>query len=647
MSTTTLTDHSSTDRVMDSANPSGALKGRLGSLTMLNGDSPGTTPSTVAVSPAVDNSEMTLARVEEILLSDIGMSTLLTRLKQSIASCREFAVFLKKRAGIEEEHAAELKKLCDNTFRSEKRLEGRHGSFIRQFDETTAIHVRLAENGLQFAKALHQICDDLGVLVSEMEKGRKHWKIAGVNSEKKVHDSLLTLEKTKAKYDQIAEEYERARSGDKRTRDFKIGRGFARTGAQVEEDLKNRVANADQEYANKVQIASTHRQELLGVLRPQAVKALKDLIFECDASLTMQMQKFATLNEKLLLNNGLSVSPIKGSGNSQNAYSMRDVIAMIDNESDFNKFVLSMGSKLPAQSQPAEIKYEKHPALLDSAQSSFVSPPTPSGNPPGSQSGLQGLQREVSNHSQHHTQGYGAVVQQPAILPTAQPGYNQQFRQLQHQISQPSFPDLPRDKPVFGVTLDTLLERDGSVVPIIVHQCITAVDLYGLNIEGIYRIPGTKPHIDRLKSIFDNDSSQVDFRKPEDFFQDVNSVTSVLKSFFRELPDPLLTSALYARFIEASRIEDNIQRRNTIHELINDLPDPNYATFRKLILHLNRVQEKAEMNRMNSVNLAICFGPTLMNNEHFQDIANTRWQVKVIETVLQNWDSIFDPDPDE
>lgn len=49
------------------------------------------------------------------------------------------------------------------------------------------------------------------------------------------------------------------------------------------------------------------------------------------------------------------------------------------------------------------------------------------------------------------------------------------------------------------------------------------------------------------------DSNLIDFRRPADFFQDINAVTSVLKAFFRELPDPLLTSELYEEFIIASR----------------------------------------------------------------------------------------------
>ena len=48
------------------------------------------------------------------------------------------------------------------------------------------------------------------------------------------------------------------------------------------------------------------------------------------------------------------------------------------------------------------------------------------------------------------------------------------------------------------------------------------------------------------------DPSQVDFRNPENFYHDVNSVAGLLKQFFRELPDPLLTREQYQDFIEAA-----------------------------------------------------------------------------------------------
>jgi hypothetical protein len=48
------------------------------------------------------------------------------------------------------------------------------------------------------------------------------------------------------------------------------------------------------------------------------------------------------------------------------------------------------------------------------------------------------------------------------------------------------------------------------------------------------------------------DAQKLDFRNPENFFHDVNSVAGLLKQFFRDLPDPLLTAEHYAGFIEAA-----------------------------------------------------------------------------------------------
>lgn len=64
--------------------------------------------------------------------------------------------------------------------------------------------------------------------------------------------------------------------------------------------------------------------------------------------------------------------------------------------------------------------------------------------------------------------------------------------------------DLPPLKPVFGISLDVLFERDGSAVPMIVYQCIQAVDLFGLEVEGIYRLSGTASQVTKIKSLFDN-----------------------------------------------------------------------------------------------------------------------------------------------
>jgi hypothetical protein len=90
--------------------------------------------------------------------------------------------------------------------------------------------------------------------------------------------------------------------------------------------------------------------------------------------------------------------------------------------------------------------------------------------------------------------------------------------------------------------------------------------------------------------------------------------------------------------------EDDIVRRDSLHAIINGLPDPNYATLRALTLHLHRVMENSSSNRMSSQNLAIVFGPTLMGTAPGSSISDAGWQVRVVDTILQNTYQIFDDD---
>ena len=63
---------------------------------------------------------------------------------------------------------------------------------------------------------------------------------------------------------------------------------------------------------------------------------------------------------------------------------------------------------------------------------------------------------------------------------------------------------LPAARPVFGQSLDDLLQRDGVAVPYVVVQCIAAVSMFGLDIEGIYRVSGSTHHLTSLKQLFDH-----------------------------------------------------------------------------------------------------------------------------------------------
>ena len=202
---------------------------------------------------------------------------------------------MKKRGALEEEQAQGLKKLCRTSHEAVRRQDNRQGSYVQNYDEVIRIHDNMADNGVQFALSLHQMQEDLHDLAANMERGRKHWKQNGLAAEKRVQDSEALMDKAKTKYDSLAEDYERARTGDKGS-----GRVFGLKGpksaAQHEEDLHKKVQQADADYSSRVQTAKNQRQELVATLRPQATKALQDLINECDSGLTLQLQKFGELH---------------------------------------------------------------------------------------------------------------------------------------------------------------------------------------------------------------------------------------------------------------------------------------------------------------------------------------------------------------
>ena len=73
-----------------------------------------------------------------------------------------------------------------------------------------------------------------------------------------------------------------------------------------------------------------------------------------------------------------------------------------------------------------------------------------------------------------------------------------------------------------------------------------------------------------------------------DRFNDICSVTSVLKSYFRSLPDPLLTFDLHEKFIAAATIKEPEEKARVLKELVAELPMEHYHTTKALMLHLHR-----------------------------------------------------------
>uniref|UniRef100_A0A4W3H9T4 Rho GTPase activating protein 21 n=1 Tax=Callorhinchus milii TaxID=7868 RepID=A0A4W3H9T4_CALMI len=216
-------------------------------------------------------------------------------------------------------------------------------------------------------------------------------------------------------------------------------------------------------------------------------------------------------------------------------------------------------------------------------------------------------------------------------------------------IMRKTFEKKPCPGITFGVRLDDCPPaHNNKFVPLIVEVCCNLVEERGLDYTGIYRVPGNNAAISNLQEELNKATTDIDIL--DDKWRDLNVISSLLKSFFRKLPEPLFTNDKYADFIDANRKEDSVDRLRTLKKLIRDLPDHHYETLKFLSAHLKTVAENSEKNKMEPRNLAIVFGPTLVrtsedNMTHM--VTHMPDQYKIVETLIQHYDWFFTEEGDE
>ncbi|CAB0036224.1 unnamed protein product [Trichogramma brassicae] len=187
---------------------------------------------------------------------------------------------------------------------------------------------------------------------------------------------------------------------------------------------------------------------------------------------------------------------------------------------------------------------------------------------------------------------------------------------------------------VFGVPLSKLDCGDGRI-PLVVDRLITTIELHGLYTEGIYRKSGVSSKVKELKNAMDDEGHEnIDFKNYQ-----VHVLAAVLKSFLRDMPEPLLTFEYYDDFLHAASLTEPADRVSTLYGILKKLPRPNYDLMERLILHLARVAFHELDNRMSPSALAIVFAPcilrthrTLPAQDSLQDVGR---QTRCVETIVE------------
>ncbi|XP_069500678.1 rho GTPase-activating protein 35 isoform X2 [Ambystoma mexicanum] len=190
----------------------------------------------------------------------------------------------------------------------------------------------------------------------------------------------------------------------------------------------------------------------------------------------------------------------------------------------------------------------------------------------------------------------------------------------------------------FGVPLSSVVSPDRPI-PLFIEKCIDYIETTGILTEGIYRVSGNRSEMESLQRQFDQDHNLDLVEK--DFT--VNAVAGAMKSFFSELPDPLVPYSMQTELVEAHKINDRDQKLHALKEVLKKFPKENHELFKYVISHLNRVSQHNKVNLMTSENLSICFWPTLMRPDFttMDALTATRTYQTIIELFIQQCPFFF------
>ncbi|EFA79783.1 RhoGAP domain-containing protein [Heterostelium album PN500] len=152
---------------------------------------------------------------------------------------------------------------------------------------------------------------------------------------------------------------------------------------------------------------------------------------------------------------------------------------------------------------------------------------------------------------------------------------------------------------VFGVDPATLemVEDVGCRVPsILVAMKRSLIEYGGLEQEGIFRLAGEQTEIKRIKESMNKN----EFNSSND----INTVASLIKIWYRELPTPILNSIPTEKIFHCNDVDECVDAVNKLPEMQKNLLD----WLMNLLLH---VASHSNVNKMTLQNLAIVVAPNL------------------------------------
>ncbi|XP_042336690.1 rho GTPase-activating protein 17 isoform X3 [Sceloporus undulatus] len=192
------------------------------------------------------------------------------------------------------------------------------------------------------------------------------------------------------------------------------------------------------------------------------------------------------------------------------------------------------------------------------------------------------------------------------------------------------------EKPAFGTPLEEHLKRSAREIALPIEACVMMLLETGMKEEGLFRIAAGASKLKKLKAALDCSTSHLD-----EFYSDPHAVAGALKSYLRELPEPLMTYTLYEEWAQVANIQDQDKKLQDLWRICQKLPKHNLANFRYLIKFLAKLAQYSDLNKMTPSNIAIVLGPNLLwakNEGSLAEMAaaTSVHVVAVVEPIIQH-----------
>ncbi|XP_067945590.1 rho GTPase-activating protein 8-like isoform X2 [Watersipora subatra] len=195
----------------------------------------------------------------------------------------------------------------------------------------------------------------------------------------------------------------------------------------------------------------------------------------------------------------------------------------------------------------------------------------------------------------------------------------------------------PLDTQQFGVSLEFIKHQNkGQVIPRVVTDCINYIETIGLETEGIFRRSVIVTKVRLVQAVF-NEGKHVNF----ELYGGVHVAAVILKTFLREMPEPIMTFELHDYTVRIPGLDEAEQISETKRILSEELPRDNYIVLKKIISFLVRVNEKQSVNKMSIKNLAIVFGPNISWGQGQLSLTTVSQVNNFAELLIRHYEELF------